>query len=142
MLCPDDWSLLRAQNSQGTDKEWFHLEFKTCGDSPGCNSGFDNFLEYNKYFSKFYFKIKYVTEGVDLTQIDDQNYLEVKPMRIITQDLFNYQLQIMQNFRSNLYLRKNLINIEMKDDGVTTSNEHHSYDIDRNIDSFYLFNTV
>lgn len=41
-----------------------------------------------------------------------------------------------------MHLRKNLVNIQLSNDGNTTSQEHETYDIDRHIDSFTLFNTV
>ena len=51
MLCPDDWSALNVQNSEGQDLEWFYLQFHTCGQKPGCIDTPDAVMQYSNYFN-------------------------------------------------------------------------------------------
>lgn len=66
MLCPDDISALKTQNSKGSDLQEFSIDFVVCGGKPGCLSGIEDFQKFNKYFRKFYFKIKYLGKEIDM----------------------------------------------------------------------------
>ena len=98
MLCPaGDLSKLSVQNSQGRDLKWFNLEFKTCGQRPGCIQGMDAILEYNKYFRQFYIVVKYVSQSVDLStsktkEINEKGIKSIKPTELTSKELLNYQL--------------------------------------------------